>query len=242
MRKKIIIGSIIVLLLVLLVLFFIQKKQDVELPTEDEIVSIELTGEELIQIQETFHDKGVGFIHQIYELDEQRYLITTRTRDKAYGDEYPADQLVWVEKDKENLSVTPLATGDHPLRLVLNQTHPYFTQNGEFYFVFYEGIGTEGLLQKGKGYVYHIDREQGAEKLYETKGNYSNFAIDKQKRMVIVEKVEIENRNLYPSYLSPYVLKYEQYHEGKWTTIQEKNVEPDLIEEYEKYEEKVNKK
>ena len=51
--------------------------------------------------------------------------------------------------------------------------------------------------------------------------------------MVIIEKFELENRNLYPSFFAPYELKYQQYNDKKWTTTKTKQVEPDLEKEYE---------
>ena len=95
------------------------------------------------------------------------------------------------------------------------------------------------MQQNGKGYVYHIHQKSGVEKIYETEGTYYNFAMDKQNHMVIIEKFELENRNLYPSFFAPYELKYQQYNDKKWATTKTKQVEPDLQETYETYTEKV---
>lgn len=236
--RKIIIGSILVLLLVWLGIFLWGGKEKEQVPKDVNPISVDFTDDEFVALQERFHNESVGFIYQVHALDTTRYLVYTRQRQVEYGTDFPGDQLVWVEKTKEATTVTPLTTGNYPIRLVMDKDKPYFTQDGQFYFVFYEAHGTKELPQNGKGYVYRIDKQKGVEKVYETAGTYENFALDKQQRLVVVEKQELENRNMYPSFFAPYVLKYQQYNEGKWKTIQEKTVEPDLIEEYEKYQEK----
>ena len=241
--RKIILGVIALLVLAFIGLFFLPDKKEV-LPAESERneKTVALTEEEVASIQEDLHNEGVGFIYKIHALESRRYLLYTKERNVEYGEDFPADGLVWVEKTKDGTTITPLTSGEYPIRLILNQDRPYFTQDGIFYFVFYEAHGTKEHPRNGKGYVYQVEKETGVKKVYETEGVYHNFALDKQNRMVLVERFELENRNLYPSYFAPYELKYQQYFEGKWKTIQEKHVEPDLKEAYEQLEEKQNKK
>lgn len=242
MRKKMILGSVVGLLLLLIGLLLFGGREKVVLPKEGEVIPVELTETEIADVQVRFHNEALGFIHQIYALDANRYLFYTRTSQAEYTKEYPGDQLVWVERTGDEWLIHSVYRGSYPIRLVLKNKHPYFTQKGGIYFVFYEGKGVQGLEQNGKGYIYQIKPEKGVEKIYETEGDYYKFGMDKQEHMVIVEKTELPNRNMYPSYFAPYQLNYRQYHDGTWETVQEKQVEPDLKTEYEKYEEKRNKK
>lgn len=242
MKKKIILGIITMILVGMIIWISSPKEETLILPEKGEITPVALTKEEKETIQRQLYSEGFGTVYKIYALDENRYLYYGKEKDEDYGNEYPADQLMWVERTKDGFSYTSVYQGSYPINLVLANKQPYFEQDRVVYFVFFEGKGEKNMEQKGKGYVYEVLSKTGIKKQYETTHEFYKFGLNKEKKMVLVEKQEMENRNLYPSYLAPYRLNYLQFQKDKWTKVQEKYVSPDIVETYEQYLKKHNEK
>lgn len=241
--KKPIIDFLIMVLILLGVYYFIQKDNKEPEKEENELVTETLMDEsEISKLQQTFHNDGLGFIQHMYSLNEKQYLVYSGVKNPIEGEETLGNQLIWVEKKGKEVKVTPLTNGDYDLHLVMNKEKPFFLAKGQFVFVYYEDHGTKDMPINGKGYVYQVSVNGELEKTLETEGVFHDFYLDEKNEVVFVEKIEKENRNLFPSYFAPYELHYKMIKNKQWETNKTETVEPDIKEEYDKYKEKYESK
>lgn len=236
MKKKILIISV-TLVVIATICFVIQKNKSnvVDETDKSNVGGVKDKKEVVEQLQTQFQTEGLGFIVEAYQIKGAGYLVLAKQRSIDYDKEYPGDQLIWVVNEGEKFDIDILSNGDHKINLVLDkEKNPYYLAGTKFLFSFYEGEEINGITYKGKGYVYEVEPKGKAKKALETDGDFYDFGLNKEEKLMFIEKQEINLRNQYPSYFSPYVLIYKEWKNGKWIDIKEKEVTPNIKEEHEK--------
>lgn len=245
MKKGIILFSVIIVLILAVYYFSTPKDNQPETskPVEESKTeaSLFVSEKQEVELQTTFHTDGYGFIQHIYVFDINHYLVIANERNEPLNGEYTGNRLLWVTKKEKQMDIEALTTGDHMIHLELKESKPFFIAKGQFVFSFHEASGTVDMPMKGKGYIFHVGADGTVSKQLETTGVFHSFGIDEKKELVFVEKVEKENRNLYPSYFAPYTLHHRTWNEKEWRVVKTTDVVPDLQKTYNDYENQYKK-